>query len=120
MHLVGERPLSLHLFPELMRSCYRIRAKKSLTAPTRSIEYGRSSLYALMTLLNLEVADRPKMKGDSQGNRTHMGALRYRPTSFVSGSSLYPTNSLTLFPHATVSVAFAYSFSVRLCRASRW
>ena len=46
-----------------MRSYNQIQAEKALTALTRSMEYGRSSVYALMILLNLEVVDRPKVDG---------------------------------------------------------
>jgi len=80
--------------------------EKVLTALTRSMEYGRSSVYALMTLLNLEVVDRLMVDGEVQEKLTHMGGLRCRPTSFVNRSSLYSTNPLTLASHAAVSVSF--------------
>ena len=64
IHLVGERSLSLHLLSKSMRPYNRIQAEKILTALTRSMEYGRSSVYALMILLNLEVVDQLKADGE--------------------------------------------------------
>ena len=65
MHFIGERSLSLYLSPERMRFPLPDLVKKTLTALTRSMEYGRSSVYALMILLNLEVRlNRPRANGN--------------------------------------------------------
>ena len=62
VHLVRECSLSLHLHTDRVRPCNQTYGKRSPTALTRSIEYGRSSVYALMILLNLHTIIRLNVK----------------------------------------------------------